>query len=208
MATDKAGLDERYECATSASNLRVDTRDGSPISPADVIIAAGMSPSRLGMALLRLHSEWDGAAKPKKLNAAQITALSHTLKDEKGRPDTYRARREAAAWYAGELRILAQTLKSRAGVMAELMLWANLKGISGETVTASLHHWLNSTCPVCEGHGLRKVDGQPALSAKRCGPCNGTGSVREPDGAARVIGYIDACLNAARSSLKQRLRPR
>ena len=210
MATDtaeKAGVDERYECATSTSNLRVDTRDGSPVSPADVIIAAGMSPSRLGMMLLRLHSEWDSSSKPRKLTLSQISALSLTMRDGNGRPDAARARREAASWYSNELRILAQSLKSRSGVMAELMLWANLKGVSGDTVTAALLHWLNAVCPVCDGHGLRKVDGQPALSARRCHACHGTGEVTEPAGAARVLGYFNYCLNAARSSLKARLRP-
>ena len=54
MTENTITTDERYTSATHASNLRVEAdRTGQ----ADVIIAAGMSPSRLGAALLRLRSE-------------------------------------------------------------------------------------------------------------------------------------------------------
>lgn len=205
MATesDKPDVTEVYRVAAGTSNLRVEAdRRGA----GDILIAAGWNHSRLGMALLRLASEWDSAAKPRKIGPAQIKALSLTMPGANGKPDIMRARREAAAWYASELRLLAQSLKSRATVLEQLMLWASLKGVRGDTVSLALMHWLDHACKVCDGHGLLKAPDSPALSARRCHACHGTGSVTEPDGAARVIGYVEYCLNAARSSLKQRLR--
>ena len=209
MATDieaskkPPGIDERYQRATSTSNLRVEAdRSGA----GDVIIAAGMSDSRLGMLLLRLHSEWDGAAKPRRVSAAQIKALGLTMPDDKGRPDVLRARREAAAWYAGELRLLAQSLKSRSAALEQLSLWASLKGIPATVVGQALHHWLDHICPACDGHGLRRVPDQPALSARRCHDCHGTGEVTRPDGSTRVLNHIDYVLGVARNSLQRRLR--
>jgi hypothetical protein len=203
---EKPTVDERYQSATGTSNLRVDTRDGAPITSADVILAAGMSDSRLGMALLRLHSEYDSAAKPRKLNPAQIKALSLTMKDAKGRPDIMRARREAAAWYASELRLLAQSLKSRGAVLEQMMLWATMKGIPGDAVSAALHYWLNSVCGDCGGLGFLKVPEQPALSARRCSCCHGNGVVERPEGTTRLLNHIDYLLQQARNSLGRRLR--
>lgn len=53
-------VDERYTCATHARRLVVDAEHRSDV---DVLVAAGWSGARLGMALLRLHSEWDGATR-------------------------------------------------------------------------------------------------------------------------------------------------
>jgi hypothetical protein len=200
---------EKYECATSTSNLRINTRDGSPVTPADVILAAGMSDSRLGMMLLRLHSEWDSSAKPRKVTPEGIKALSLAIRDAQGRPDMQRARREAAAWYASELRLLAQSLKSRAGVIEQLTLWGAMKGIGGDTVSAAVHYWLNSVCGDCGGHGFHKSEGHPSLSSRRCGTCHGTGVLDRPkmDGTVKLLDHIDYALQMARNSLKRRLRP-
>jgi len=71
-----ATVDEIYQSASNTSNLRVEAdRRG----PGDVIIAAGWSMSRLGMGLLRLHSEWDASEKPPKPTKASIEALVGTF---------------------------------------------------------------------------------------------------------------------------------
>ena len=60
--TDKPSVDETYSRAGNTSNLTVEAdRRGD----ADVLIAAGMvgASKSLGMALLRLHSEYDGASR-------------------------------------------------------------------------------------------------------------------------------------------------
>ena len=55
-ADNPCTLEERYTRATTSSNLKceADTR-----SDVDVLIAAGWSPSRLGAALMRLHTRKD-----------------------------------------------------------------------------------------------------------------------------------------------------
>lgn len=53
-STEKPDITERYETAANASDLTV-----SPlrVGPVDVLIAAGLSPTILGMALMRLHTD-------------------------------------------------------------------------------------------------------------------------------------------------------
>jgi hypothetical protein len=202
-------VEEVYQTASNTSNLKVEAdKRGS----GDVMIAAGWSPSRVGMALLRLHSEWDSAAKPTRQSAEQIHALAITMPitsgKDKGKPDRQRAQAEADRWFVSELRLLAQSLKSRPVVWEQLNHWMVLKAIDPETVAAALLHWLDPTCGVCDGHGLRKVPNAPALSARQCHKCHGTGHIPHPHGSAKVLGYIDDCVQKARTSLKQRLHQR
>jgi hypothetical protein len=210
---------EQYQTAANTSNLKVDVnRRGA----ADVLIASGWSASRLGMALLRLHSEWDAAAKPKRPAQAQIDAAAERLKrqDEqarlrwgppnpkapKPRPALLRAREEAEGWYVNELRILACSLRSRSAVWEQLALWSRAKGVSPETVAEALLHWLDPTCPVCEGHGFKKVPGQPALSARRCEHDRCAGGRLMPSLRCFVVlDHIENCTVAARQALKRNL---
>ena len=54
--SERAGVEEQYISACSASNLRVEAERGSS---ADVLIAAGWLPSRaVGAVLLRLHTKY------------------------------------------------------------------------------------------------------------------------------------------------------
>ena len=77
MTENTITTEEKYTSATHAINLRVEAdRTGQ----ADIIIAAGMSPSRLGAALLRLHSERDGASTPPPMTPERIAAFALTLK--------------------------------------------------------------------------------------------------------------------------------
>ena len=206
--------------ACNASSLKVEAEKGGP---ADVMIAAGWSDSRVGMALLRLHSEWDGSAKPKRATEPMIAAMAERLKagDEQertrwGPPNPrapkpgnamVRARSESVAWYRKELRLLAQSLKSRAIVLEQLTHWAILRGIDPLVVGPALHHWLAPTCAACDGHGRRKIPDAPALSAKQCHACQGTGNAHAPEGSGRVLTHIDYVVQVARQSLKKRLRP-
>jgi hypothetical protein len=258
--TERPDLIERYESACNASSLKVEERTAGP---ADLLIAAGWSPSRIGMGLIRLASEWDSAAKPRRMTPDQVSALADKLwaQDEadrakrerengelerlrsqinklepgtperldmleridllehlhdkgalplpalppQGKPET-RAKAEAALWYRRELMLLAQSLKSRASVLDQLTQWAILRGIDPLVVGPALHHWLNAVCSVCDGHGFRRAEDAPALSAKRCHHCYGTGKVPHPEGSARVLAHIDYAVSVARGSLKKRLR--
>jgi hypothetical protein len=217
---DPVGVQERYESASNSPTLvhsdnergAVDTlrdaasvalgSDGKPLPP--------WSAGRIGMALLRLHSEWSGLAKPHRPSKEQMKGIAASMPDEKGRPDMARAVIEADRWFSNELRLLANGLKSRAVVWNQLALWIAQKGISPEVAAEGLLYWLNPTCPKCDGHGVRKVPDQPALSAKRCsgqGSCWGTGKRPHPEGSGKLLGHLDYCVGVARGSLKKRLRP-
>ena len=54
-------ISERYITASRSSNLRCETRDDAPIGSTGILIAAGWSPSRIGAALMRLHTKPDRA---------------------------------------------------------------------------------------------------------------------------------------------------
>lgn len=74
--SERPGIEESYSSATNTSNLSVEARRRMP---ADTVIAAGWSRSRLGAALLRLHSEWDGAEKKAKLTEEEVRDLAASL---------------------------------------------------------------------------------------------------------------------------------
>lgn len=211
--TERAGVEERYEVACNTSSLKVEAEKGGS---ADVMIAAGWNDSRVGMALLRLASEWNSAAKPRRMTDAQVRALAEANPDDRGKPRTSWARSEALLWHRKELRLLAVSLKSRASVLEQLTHWAFVKGIDPAVVGPALYHWLAPTCTVCDGLGKRKVAADvllngrsldsPKLSAKQCHACQGTGHTPHPQGSARVLGHIDYVVQVARQSLKRRLR--
>lgn len=200
---ERAGIEERYESACGASTLKV-TAERS--GPGDMLIAAGWSEHQTGMALLRLHSEWTGAAKPRRLGPEQVTKLADENRDKHGKPDRRKAVAEAARWYANELRLLALSLKTRPAVWAQLAPWAADKGIPENQVAAALFYWLDPKCGHCDGHGLHKAKDAPALSAKQCRPCSGTGNKDMKDVNQRVLSYISHCTSQARESIGKRLR--
>lgn len=215
---ERPDVGERYETATQASRILLEEhRTGA----ADVLVAAGWSPTRIGMALLRLHSEWTAAAKPERVEKQGVEAIAARLKADDLRAAAtaerrweaftqpgavkVRAQAEADRWFTNELRILATGLKSRATVWDQLAPWAQGRGIASEVVAAALLHWLHPICPHCEGHGLRKVPNAPALSARQCSKCQGTGNKPAPDGSGRVLVHLDYCVGLARGSLSKRL---
>ena len=59
MSGETPDVAERYITAAQSSNLRCDTREDAPIGSTGILIAVGWSPSRVGAALMRLHSKTD-----------------------------------------------------------------------------------------------------------------------------------------------------
>ncbi len=57
--TDAPDIAERYITAGQSSNLKCDTREDAPIGAVGLLVAVGWSPSRIGAALLRLHTKPD-----------------------------------------------------------------------------------------------------------------------------------------------------
>lgn len=215
MSDEKPNLGERYSTAISTSNMRVDV-DRS--TPADLVIAAGMNQHRLGMALRRLQTEWDAAAKPTRPTAQAIKALAASyaripstgLVDVEGvfyTPEQA-AHRDADLWHAHELGILFQRLKTLPEVRAGLGHWANNKGLDNpeHAVGSVLQWWLAPVCPACHGAKKRVIPGTGRTSSKDCPACRGAGERNLPHGAAgrMVLGYIRNAMNCAGVDMKRR----
>lgn len=152
---ERPGIEESYTSAVATSNLRVHV---ARRTDADVVIAAGMSPSRLGSALLRLHSEWDRTAKPSRLTPRRIEELAKTLAKHAtkglvesrtvvhvdGRPQNkiemvsplVAAVREADRWYMQELGLQFQQLKTLPFVRDELVRHFQAQAMVGWKVPA------------------------------------------------------------------------
>jgi len=181
MPDDAMTIDERYTTATHTSNMRV---QADKRGDADLMIAAGWSPSRIGSALLRLHSEWDGAEHPVK----------------------------GAATYQHEFKLLLGKLKILPDVREQLTLQADKWGMDkpGHVAASVLMWWLDRVCPVCHGRQFEGIDNTPMLSKIVCPVCRGSGEREFPcgDDGRRLAVFIDDCLARARVSIKQRLHNR
>jgi hypothetical protein len=226
LIEEKRDIEEAYTSAGNSSDLRV---EADIRSDADLLIAAGWSDSRVGMALLRLHSEWDKAEKPKKPSAQQIAALAESIQIHRP-PRAYvispelmedhlnhmkpawcqaTARQMAQDWYMHEMAKLVNKLKSLPSVRAQLIGYVPKWGIAeaGLKVPAVIAYWLDQTCHICHGLKFQRPEGAPALSHKACKSCHGTGIAPVPHGqeGRRVLNYMDDCLQKGRSSIKRNL---
>jgi hypothetical protein len=226
FCTDAPGTDERYEAASNTSNLTVSASFGmvgmdEATPKGDTILAAGLVASNraIGMALLRLHSEWTSSAKPRHVERQVIDRLAEGIKEQDRRdrataartnkpytapgPAWDRANEMAHGWYVSEFRLLATRLRTRREAIDKLTAWGLSKGISPLVVSAALHHWLDSVCQECGGLGLRYLEN---LAIRQCGKCHGSGKTPTPEGAGRVLNAMDDMINDARGSLGRRLR--
>jgi len=205
---DKRCVEEAYTSAGNSSDLRV---QGDTTSDADLMIAAGWSPSRVGMALLRLHSEWDKAEKPRRPTVAAIETLADAMPRALQRAErTAMARRQANDWYMAEMAKLVGKLTSLPSVRVQLTSYVPRWGIveASAKVPAIIAYWLDQTCPHCHGCKVVAVPGHRAANTKACKACGGTGIAPVPHGqdGRRVANYMDDCVSRARQSLKNRLR--
>jgi hypothetical protein len=205
MATDTAdrpSIEESYSTATNTSDLSVDPDHRKPV---DVILAAGMTKSRLGQALIQLRAEWDRCEKPPKRTQEQIEARAAELPDKKGRPDVKRARVEALVWHARVTRERAMKLRGRSVVLGLLTDWALLRGVDVDLLSPALFHWLAPTCPVCDGLGKLRRPDAPVLGIQ-CYHCHGAGTWVRPLGASDIHEHIADCVGKARSGMAGKLR--
>ena len=178
MTDDVITTDEQYSVATNAKNLRVEA-DRS--SQADILIAAGWSYSRTGMALLRLHSEYDGVEHP-------VLGTKIYLHE--------------VALMLGKLKTLPE---ARARLLEHVSLWKRPVESPQDLVADVIMWWLDSVCPVCHGVMRDRAMHNRAV----CPSCKGIGKRKLPQGEAgrKLANLIDDSLSAARTSIKKRLRP-
>ncbi len=198
----KPDVEELYTAAQNTTNLTVDPDERGA---ADFLIAAAWSPSRLGSAMLRLHSEWDAAAKPVKPTAASIDAIASTM-GKNARGEAYAI---AMRWYEGGLINLLGKLQTLPHVRDQVAHKAEEWGYADAQTKASVivKYWLDQTCHPCAGLKWRAVPNAPALSNRLCPSCGGTGLSMVPYGSEgkRLANYMDDCVQVARTSIKKRL---
>jgi hypothetical protein len=192
----RPSIDERYASACNTTSLHVIADKGGA---GDVLIASGWSPTKLGSALLRLHSEWDGTAKLPKVTPEAITQVARTMQ---GTPaeKLAKAQKIAADWHSHECRLLAQRLKTLAAVREAATQRLNVWGaINAKDVAAEvLMHWLHPVCNVCAGQKFELIPGTPSLSTKACKGCRAAGRAETPHGeiGKRLQNYLDDCVSA------------
>lgn len=191
LNTEARTVEEAYTSATNSSDLRVEAdRRGD----ADVLIAAGWSMSRIGAALLRLHSEYDSAAHSRHATPAQFGG------DKKA----------AHAHNFHETALMLGRLKAMPSVREQLTVQALVWGVAdAQDVAAKLvQWWLSQVCSECHGTKYEAVTGTGRLSAKVCKACRGTGLAPIPCGDAgrRLANWMDQCLHATRTTMGRRLR--
>lgn len=207
MNIEAPGIEEQYVSACHTSNLRVEAdRKGA----GDVLIAAGWSPGLIGGALLRLHSEWDGAAHPKQPTKEQINLLALTYStDAQGKPSRKQrgemAKAQAMGWYVHELELLMSKLKSLPRVRIETIARAKTWGIehAEAVVPAVIGWWLQHACPTCSGTAHQVIEEAGQNSVKACRMCQGSGSLPVPhskDGRI-VASFLDECAQVKRQSI-------
>lgn len=174
--SDTPTIEERYISATQASTLKVQAEKSGP---ADVLIAAGWSMSRVGAALLRLSSEWDGSAKRPRMSDTDLILLR------------------------GRLKSLTSVLTQVVIGMHKMGI-RDPDDKAGPLVA----YWLHQACHRCNGLKFEPVKDAPSLSTIRCRSCHGTGLGWAPGGAEgrRVLGWMDECVYAGRAATAKRLR--
>ena len=187
----KPGIEERYSSATNTSTMKMEVERAMPI---DVLTAAGWSQSRIGAALLRLHSEFDAAEKPR------LYKSPHT------------SRKDAAAWLVHEQKLLMGKLKTLPDVRGQVVHYVTLWGYAepvGKSA-AVLLWWLDQTCPACHGTKYEVVAGTNRQSGKLCRTCQGSGLMPVPHGqdGKRLANWLDGCVQLARTSISKSLHGR
>lgn len=173
--SDRPSVDERYSRANNSSDLTV---KADTLSDADVLIAAGMTPGILGHALIRLHGEWDAAAKPQNITQTDATLLY------------------------GRLKSLQRVL----GIISEyLTRKGEQKPLVG--AKALVMYWLDDRCQPCSGRGAFVLAGSPILG-RTCKACGGGKKRTAPLGdlGRQTLNMMDASVDQARRSMKKRLR--
>ena len=173
--TEARTVAEAYSSAGNTSDLTV---KADHRSDADVLIASGWTPGLLGGVLMRLHSEWDGAAKKRHMDETEAFLLFSQLKTLR------RAVDGVAAWAERKGHKEPRTLAN-----------------------AVLIYWLHDNCQPCLGRGHEVIHGSPVLG-RQCRKCGGSGKRQAPGGEVgkAALNMMDECVHVARQSMRLRLR--
>jgi hypothetical protein len=206
---DKPGIEERYTVATNTSNLRLDVREGSPQRSADIIIAAGWNQSRIGGALLRLHTEFDGIERRRKA-ATKDDFLPIGPSNRDQRKAAARLARQANDEAMGKqlegLRSLPDVFQQ---MTLQLVKW-RVQDAEAKAIDVLLW-WLAQACPECGGTKFKVAEGTGRHTGKVCQACLGTGKREMPHARThlqedkRLANFMDQCVERARAAIGRRL---
>ena len=196
-AKERPNLEEAYTRAMHASDLKVrEERRGD----VDLIIAAGWSDYRIGGALLRLHTEFDGTAKPRLVTKEAL--LGPGRHDKEARKVASRA---ARGHNRTEMSLLLMKLRALGDVRMQMTLrlikWrvedAEAKGLE------ILLWWLAQACEDCGGTKFQAVAGTGRLSSKACETCRGSGRKDIPHDqiGRKTANWMDQCVERARRGM-------
>lgn len=210
---ERRTIEESYTSATSSSDLRCETRDGAPRCDTDLLIAAGWSQSRVGAALLRLHTEWDGAEHLRPAVAADFAQAARARSPVAGRQTQAEAKAQAEKLAkehnTQQARLLMAHLKTMPAVREQLALQlGKWKAEDADLIAgAVLRWWLAPNCHSCHGRKFHVIPDTGRLSNKHCRPCEATGRLRVPNGETgrRLANWMDMCVQLARTSIGKRL---
>lgn len=207
--TDKPALDERYSSARNSKNLTVGHSD-LPNRDADILAAAAWSQSRIGHALLQLHSEWDSAEKPQKPRKADAERIALSLPRVADRLDMAAGWDMANRWHAHEVGMLLGKLKTLPRVRLQLAEVVNKWGWEQPEHKSAeiLRWWLDQTCHTCHGTKFQVIEGTNRQSSKPCHACQGSGTSHAPHGqmGKKLANWMDEGVNVARRRIRAALR--
>lgn len=228
---EKRSVEEAYCSATTTSDMRV-VMDANVQGDAETIMAAGMSKSIAGACFIRLHGEWSRAEKPRPANAEAVRKLAESLTFDqlvKMRADLklvaignlkpsialaeIAAHAQAKAWYLAEVEMLLGKMKSFRSALGHMTVhlgaWSDRPEPARRQVAMEvLFWWLDKQCHVCKGTQWEVAAGTNRQTNRPCKACRGSGTAKLPraDDGRRLANYLDDCCQAARTSIKNRLR--
>lgn len=210
--TDTPKFDERYANARNSRNLTVVSSD-MPHRDTDYLAAAAWSKSRIGHALLQLHSEWDSSEKPIRPTKEQATKIAETLDrievSNAQRLDMVAGWEMANRWYMHEVGILLAKLKTLPKIREALNQQAQSWKWDDPMLSAEiLQWWLDQTCRVCHGTRWQLIAGTNRLSNRPCHGCHGSGIREVPHGqqGRKMANFMDDCVNVSRAGIRKALQ--
>lgn len=167
-------VDEAYSSAGNTSDMRVlAERRGD----ADILIAAGLSPSRFGLLLLRLHSEFDATSRlPAGAGAHEFALRLQRCKSLPAARAELQLQADRRAGGINAAAVLLWWLDRSCGA-CEGRRWQRVK----DTPALS-----GKVCGACSGSGERTLPGG--------------------ENGKKLAVYVEDCLAVARDSIRRRLR--
>jgi hypothetical protein len=167
---------EKYLTAVNASDLTVRAdREG----PVDALVQVALSRGKVGHALLRLHSEFDGVAR-RGLKPDQVFRQMPSMP----------AVHDGMFMMATEFEALPPT-RERLRAVDRLIL-------------AVLCWWMDPTCKCCGGTGWVSSTKNPK---RLCIECRGRKEAPIPEGedGRHMLAFMDGCMHKHRASVKGRM---